>query len=285
METPKAFVGLYQGDLDEAGNACLDWQYRYLWDYTRDGWFPAIRMQGVWPRGVSGEGNDLDSAYRKLFRVVDMMRYVGADVYHRDYGWWDRLGDWNGPDWRSANNYLQKHQMGLLLYGTLNYAQRNSRVGRLVPDGYPASGGSGYEMDCGKEQTVEVIKHELDRWVDQWGPFTWRNDGGFIHAIENGKDDTPTLYQDQGFRKIIRGFLDKHPDCAFQSVNAGGTCVGYEYTQYSSSTSFSDGGVGVLRNYYASLLLPPDKTSDIPEVSMPETYDQGYLARSAVLQR
>ena len=32
----QGFVGLFHGDLDEAGNEVLDWQYRYLWDYTRD---------------------------------------------------------------------------------------------------------------------------------------------------------------------------------------------------------------------------------------------------------
>jgi len=31
LTTPMAFVGLFQGDLDEAGNEVLDWQYRYLW--------------------------------------------------------------------------------------------------------------------------------------------------------------------------------------------------------------------------------------------------------------
>ena len=274
VETPKAFAGLYQGGLDEAGNACLDWQYRYLWDYTRDGWFPAIRMIGRWTYGFGSQGKDIDSMYRQVFRVIDLMRYCGGDVYHRDYGWWDRLGDWNGPDWRSINNYLGKHDMGLLLYGTVNYAHRDSKVGLEVPDGYPTGSDTGYWMDCGKTQTAEAVKRVLDRWYDQWGPFTWRNDGGFIHPIENGKDDTPTLYQDQGFRDIVKNFLDKHPDCAFQSVNAGGTCVGYEYTQYSSTTSFTDGHVGDLKNYYASLMLPPDKTSDFPEKAQVHGFDK-----------
>ena len=52
LTTPKAFVGLFRDDLDEAGNEVLDWQYRYLWDYTRDGWFPAIRMLGYWMNGT-----------------------------------------------------------------------------------------------------------------------------------------------------------------------------------------------------------------------------------------
>ena len=53
VTTPKAFVGLFQGDLDDAGNTLLDWQYRYIWDYTRDGWFPGIRMLGDWWKGTS----------------------------------------------------------------------------------------------------------------------------------------------------------------------------------------------------------------------------------------
>ena len=52
VTTPKAFVGLFSDDLDNAGNECLDWQYRYAWDYTRKGWFPAIRMLGIWFNGT-----------------------------------------------------------------------------------------------------------------------------------------------------------------------------------------------------------------------------------------
>ena len=52
VTTPKAFTGLFRDDLDNAGNACLDWQYRYLWDYTREPWFPAIRMLGYWMNGT-----------------------------------------------------------------------------------------------------------------------------------------------------------------------------------------------------------------------------------------
>ena len=121
VQTPKAFIGLFAGDLDDAGNTLLDWQYRYLWDYTRDGWFPGIRMLGDWWKGTSwglpeggwtGGGGDYESTYRKVFRLADMMREVGADVYHRDWGWWDRAGDWNGPDFRGMGDYLRKSDMG-----------------------------------------------------------------------------------------------------------------------------------------------------------------------------
>ncbi|MCX5757752.1 MAG: hypothetical protein NTU83_04460, partial [Candidatus Hydrogenedentes bacterium] len=84
----------------------------------------------------------------------------------------------------------------------------------------------------------------------------------------------PMLGQDEGLRQVIRGFLDKHPKCAFQAVNGGGNYGGYDYVRYASTFSFSDGAVGILRNYYASLLFPPDKTSDIPDVWNPDKYDK-----------
>ena len=119
ITTPKAFLGLFQGDLDDAGNTLLDWQYQYLWDYTRDGWFPGIRMLGDWWKGTSwglpegswtGGGGDNRSTFLKVFRLADMMREVGADVYHRDWGWWDRAGDWNGPDFRTIQRNHYFHQ-------------------------------------------------------------------------------------------------------------------------------------------------------------------------------
>ena len=69
VTTPKAFVGLFRDDLDNAGNEVLDWQYRYLWDYTREGWFPAIRMLGYWM-----QGHRLGPAGRRLDRRQSGLR-------------------------------------------------------------------------------------------------------------------------------------------------------------------------------------------------------------------
>ena len=113
---------------------------------------------------------------------------------------------------------------------------------------------------------------QLDAFVDRWGDFEWRNDSTPT-SPDNG-DDTPLLGQDAGFRQVLRGFLDKYPGCAFQAVNGGGNNAGYDYARYSSTVSFSDGAVGIIRNYWASLLLPPDKTSDIPDIWNPNAYDK-----------
>jgi hypothetical protein len=276
MSTPKSFTGLYRDDLDNAGNECLDWQYRYLWDYTREGWFPAIRMLGYWMNGTgwgqpgvswTGGNPDWASAFRKVFRVADLMRYTGADVYHRDWGWWDRAGDWNGPDFRTTISYLGKHGMGQLIYAFLYTVDPESKVAKEHPDWL-----LGGTLDMSKSEVVEFMKGQLDGFAERWGNFEWRNDS-FFTAPRDGAD-TPMIGQDEGLREVIRGFLDKHPKCAFQAVNGGGNYGGYDYVRYASAFSFSDGAVGILRNYYASLLFPPDKTSDIPDVWNPDKYDK-----------
>ncbi len=277
VTTPKSFTGLFRDDLDNAGNECLDWQYRYLWDYTREGWFPAIRMLGYWMNGTgwgqpgvswTGGNPDLESTFRKVFRVADLMRSTGADVYHRDWGWWDRAGDWNGPDFKTTINYLAKYGIGQLIYAFLYTVDLESKVAKEHPDWLLGS-----TLDMSKPEVVEFMKGQLDGFTQRWGDFEWRNDS-FFTAQRDGAD-TPMLGQDEGLREVIRGFLDKHPQCAFQAVNGGGNYGGYDYVRYASSFSFSDGAVGILRNYYASLLFPPDKTSDIPDVWNPDKYDKG----------
>jgi hypothetical protein len=278
FSTPKAFVGLYGDDIDNAGNECLDWQYRYMWDYTREGWFPAIRMLGNWFRGTiwnptskewawTGKLGDVASTERKVFRMADVIRYCGADVYHRDWGWWDRAGEWNGPDWRKVNEYLRKSDIGLLIYAFIYTVAADSQVAQEHPDWV-----IGITLDMSNPQVAAHLKNQLNLFAARWGNFMWRNDSSFM-SQRNG-DDTVLLGQDQGFRGILKDFLDTNPRCAFQAVNGGGNCLGYEYAGYSSCISMSDGAVGIHSNYDLSLLIPPDKTAHMPDAWRPEGYDK-----------
>jgi hypothetical protein len=247
-----------------------------MWDYAREGWFPATRALGYWYKGTgwgqpgvgwTGGKPDLESTFRKVFRLADFMRYTGTDVYHRDWGWWDRAGDWNGPDFRTTGEYLRKSDMGQLIYAFLYTVDPESKVAREHPDWVLGS-----TLDMSRPEVVEFIEGQLDWFVERWGNFEWRNDS-FFTSPRNG-DDTPMLGQDQGFREILRSWLDKHPKCAFQAVNGGGNYSSYEYVGYCSTIQYTDGAAGMLANYYASMLFPPDKTNHMPDIWDPAHFDK-----------
>ena len=158
--------------------------------------------------------------------------------------------------------------MGQLIYAFIYTIDMESKVAREHP-GWVLGGGT---LDMSKPEVVAHLKHQLDIFYERWGDFEWRNDS--TPTCPNGADDTPLLGQDQGLREILQSFLDKHPHCAFQGVNGGGNNASYEFARFASSVSFSDGAVGIIRNYWASLVLPPDKTSDIPDIWNPDQYDK-----------
>jgi len=83
--------GLFQGDLDNAGNELLDWQYRYAWTTSAMCGFPifacSARGEGAHWMATTEEGPehaDFHSMWLKAFRMADWMRYTGTSVYHTD---------------------------------------------------------------------------------------------------------------------------------------------------------------------------------------------------------
>ena len=145
IETPRAFTGLYSGDLDDAGNECLNWQYRYLWDYTRDRWFPAIRMLGShWQKGATWNTNgwlggdpDQPSMYRKIFRTADLMRYVGADVITATGDGGTAPATGMAPTSVPPASTLLKTGIGQLIYAFLYTVSPDSNLIKTHPEWAP----------------------------------------------------------------------------------------------------------------------------------------------------
>ncbi len=276
--TPQAVAGLFNDDLDQAGNEFLGWQYQYMWQYTKEAWFPKIRMLGYWYKGTTwlqpgntwtGLGTDIESTTRKVFRVVDLMRYCGADIYHRDWGWWDKAGDWNGPDWRTINRELRRYDIGLLIYAFIYTVDKTSKVAIEHPDWLMRDRTT---LDFSQRPVVDYLAGQLDDFALRWGDFMWRNDSSPL--APDGDDDTPLLAQDQGFREVMTRFLDRHPRCGFQACNAHSNGGSFDYLKYTCTLQITEGGTGLRRNYYASLILPPDKTSDMCDLWDPNQYDK-----------
>ena len=274
IRTPYSFCGLFTGDLDDMGQEILEWQYQYLWHYTREPWFPATRMLGYWMKGTRwgahgwvGGDPDYESTFRKVFRTADFMRETGGDTYHRDWGWWDKAGDWNGPDFRTTGQYLRKYDMGQLIYAFIYTVDAESSVAKAHPEWLadPAT------LDQSMPEVMDYEANLLDSFYQRWGTYQWRNDSTPISP--RGGDDTILLVQQQGFMQVLRRFLDAHPDCAFQGVNGGGMALNWEYLGYASGFQFTDGQAQAHANYDASYLFPPDKINNMPDIWDPAHYD------------
>jgi hypothetical protein len=51
LRLPLTHIMVYKGDLDDAGNALKDFQYRYKWDLTKDKWVGAVKPF-IWSAGT-----------------------------------------------------------------------------------------------------------------------------------------------------------------------------------------------------------------------------------------
>ncbi len=270
-------MALYRDDLDNAGNELLDWQYRYLWDYTREGWFPAVPMLGYWYKGTGwgqpgvswvGGHADLASQFTKVFRAVDLMR----DRRRRRLS--SRLGlvgsrRATGTDPTSARpaSTCESTACGSSSTRSSTPSTGSRRSPGNIPTGCLATRSTcpGPRLSPTSSASFKI---STTAGATSPGETTARRP-----RPRNG-DDTVLLAQDQNFRAIIRGFLDAYPKSAFQSVNGGGNEAGYDYVRLSSMLQFSDAAIGALRNYYASLLFPPDKLEDNGDAWNPDHYDK-----------
>lgn len=283
MTSPQAFTGVYKTDLDDMTNRLLDWQYRYLWDYTRDPYFGAIRMLGNWFAGSSWVGNvyDQPGTFEKILGVSDHMRYIGADTYHRDNGWWQTAGDWNGPDFKISGDYLAKYGMKQLIYYYPYQASSSSNLVTTSPGSSwftnGAPGACAYSdriIDLSIPAAESWMKNLLVGNATKWGDYQWRNDACFITTTSDGQG-AKALAQDQAFRRVQKYFLDQKTGSAIQGVNSGGNDIGYEFLRMASSFSFTDYG-GAPEQYAASMLFPVDKLSGIPDQWSPDNCSNNY---------
>ena len=103
------------------------------------------------------------------------MRYVGADIYWRDYGWWDIAGDWNGPDFQETGRYLAKYGMRQTIYTIVYDAEQGSKVVTDHPDWTIRRGGNfagQYYLDQSKPGVTEWELNVFEQTGSEVGRFS-----------------------------------------------------------------------------------------------------------------
>jgi len=261
IETPKAFTGVFSGDLDAMGNQLLDWQYEYLWDFTNPNYFAKTRWAVDWPSPWAPAGGTpcAENWGRRLaleFRYVDVLRETGGDILWDDAGWYDKWGSWTGPDWRPVNEYLAKHGMKWVLWYPTFLATPDSKIGQQHPEWLIPKQDV---LEQSLKATADWQRQILDRSVEAWGDFQWRYD--IAPAVS--ETDTGYLDSDQNFRGLLEGFKRAHPASGVDACFGGGRWISYGVAQFAESGEYTDGGVGPYSSYYTSLLVPPDKYHNV----------------------
>ena len=263
IETPKAFTGVFAGDLDAMGNLLLDWQYEYLWDLTNPDYFAKTRWAVDWPSPWVGDGGtpSADNWGRRLaldLRYVDLLRETGGDILWDDAGWYDKWGSWNSPEWRLANEYLAKHSMKWVLWFPTFLATPESEVGQQHPEWLIAKQDV---LEQSIKATADWQRQLLDKSLAAWGDFQWRYD--IAPAVS--ATDTGYLDSDQNFRGLLEGFKRAHPASGVDACFGGGRWISYDIARLAESGEYTDGGVGPYSGYYTSLLVPPDKYHNVSD--------------------
>jgi hypothetical protein len=263
VETPKTFAAAFSGDLDEIGNQILDWQYRYLWEFTNPDYFGKTRWAVDWPSPWIGDGGTpcADNWGRRLaldLRYTDLLREAGGDILWDDAGWYDRWGDWNGPDWSLTTSYLEKHGMRWVLWQPSFLATPESKVARAHPAWLIATQ---MAFDQSIPATTAWQRQLLDKNVAVWRDFQWRYD----IAPAASTSDTGLLAADQEFRSLIEQFKTAHPGSGVDACDGGGRWISYDLARLAESGECTDGGVGPYSSYYSSLLVPPDKLHNVTD--------------------
>jgi hypothetical protein len=260
---PTTFVMPYVNDLDDMTNRVLDWQYRYLWDDTRDGYFAGVAAPGNWCAGTQWCGNwDQQGIRQKIYNLSDRERQIGVDTDWRDNGWWDAAGDWNGPDFRLTNDLLAKAGQKAIIYYPAYGANTSSSAYAAHPSWFANGSPCGYTDRLGDlaiPAFASSMQNLLTTNATRWGDYEFRNDACPITAT----DGVTQLHEDQAFRGVIQGFLDAKPGSAFYDVDSGGNEIGWDMVRMASQQQNYDTSEPA-KVAAAAILFPVDKLSGDP---------------------
>lgn len=278
VTSPVSTEMTYITDEDDMTNRLLDYQYRYLWDDTRSGYFGSVAAPADWCTGTqwcasSSYPWDQQGIRQKIYGLDNFETAIGIGTDWRDNGWWDAPGSWNGPDFQLTNDMLAKSGMKSIIYYPVYGANSGSEVDTAHPSWFTtaapcASGYTQLQGDLSNPAFVTWVENELNGNEKKWGNYEFRNDSC---PIEN-TDWWTQLAEDQNYRAIVQNFLTTNPGSAYFNVDSGGNEIGLDQVRMSSQQAFYD-GTGVLETYdgqdgvgfsNASRLFPTDKLQGDP---------------------
>ena len=259
-------IGFYVGDQDDLGNTSNEYIYRYKWDYTRDRYFNRTSLC-IWRAAPLTE---------KVFRMVQVARYVGYESIWVDDFWFDAKGNWNGifgDDWPQINRYIARGDMTFRLWMPPWHADRLSQVWLDHPDWMLDFHGNWYNwtIDMSREEAYQWVLNMLCEKQKEFGTYFLRVDGDPCNLKNNRSFNTDnvgnwncTLKQSENFYRLYREFKDRNPEAGLNGCSSGGHTLGIESSRYTDQQQITDGWCFHMGGYYTTMILPIDKHQGMP---------------------
>ncbi|HVH43428.1 MAG TPA: hypothetical protein VM925_13835 [Labilithrix sp.] len=260
---PRVHILVFEGDLDDAGNALKDFQYRYKWDLTHERWVGAVKPY-LWDNGQSyGAAN--------TFALTQHYRSVGADIWHWDANWYDREGDWKNVTTTNMGDLNAFSSLGgaaLMVWLPVWIAQPSSKVLSEHPDWGTSTTincTTATNLDLSNAAAVDWMQKLLDDKTAEFGEsWIWRQDFG--GGSWDGVGVDPILAHGHYFDMMAK-FKSRHPEAGINVNQCGGGQMSVEAIRFSEIVQTTDNEPGHFSVYTPSYFYPPDKlwgtTSDV----------------------
>lgn len=216
FETPTAFLGLFSGGPDGAGNQLRTWVTSVLGN-------PVTRKDPRYPLLVNnswGSGMQVDE--KLALRMISESKELGLEMFHLDAGWFRGVGDWY-PDPKKFPHGLafvadQAHKQGLRFGIWVDWTQAalDTEPGALnvhdpkvrdwmitdLPANWKPDEFKGQTLDLGVPAAHKYLSKEVDRIVTDYHLDMLEHDG-YLVAQGCTRDDHPHAPPNRSTMKII----------------------------------------------------------------------------------
>ncbi len=288
---PKAFLGLFHGDWDEAGYVTQRFVETALAkqpeeDARRIKEFPYV----VWDSW--GYGQDLNET--TLRRNADVAARLGVELFIVDLGWARAIGDWHADPrkfpsgLRAFSDYVHSLGMKFGLHFAFAESSASAPVLRQNPDWTSSStyGYYGAESLCLSHQPVkEWIIGETVRMIDEYNLDWILQDGE--NMVKECRKSTHTHHPldsnysnaVDGLGAILKEVQRRRPGVLWENCENGGNLMTFQMVQnyVTSIVNDASGARGSRQAVYGATFPFPARYTDR---YMPEEQLSSYQTRS-----
>lgn len=284
---PEAFLGVFDGDWDEAAFVTHGYVDAALAKPAPDGEFPYV----MWDSWAYGQ----DIHENSLRRNADIAAQLGIEVFVVDLGWARRIGDWREDPakfpsgLRALSDYV--HRLGMKFGLHLAWVEADPQAPVLLdhPD-WTTSTGYGYygaqSLCLAHRNAREWVVEEVVRVIDEYGVDWILQDGeGMVKRCERSVHThhaaDSNLAAAEGLDMALSEIQRRRPRVLWENCENGGNIMTFNMVRHYATSIVNDasGAFGSRKGVYGATYPFPPRYADryMPEEALTPYVTRSYL--------